>query len=237
MRGALLRALVPAVLGGVLLAISCRSELAFLPNADGLWATDYSLHFPNLLVGIFWRLNNGLAAAPWFDPALCGGVPYHADPNVAFYSVPQFLAFWLPIGDAIRATFVIFATVGFFGAYGLMRRSFGASQSAAAACAALFLFNGFFAARMLAGHLTFHAFMLAPVLAWATLPDGEREARGWAALAARAGSAALALGYMFQSGMVHGIPPVALSVAALMTMHGLRYGVDWRPPAIFLVGA
>ena len=237
MRGALLRALVPAVVGGVLLAIYCRSELAFLPNAQGRWAADYSLHFPNILVGVFWRLNNGFAQAPWFDPALCGGVPYHADPNVAFYSVPQFLAFWLPIGEAVRTTFVIFAAAGFFGAYGLMRRSFEASQAAAAACAALFLFNGFFAARMLAGHLTFHAFMLAPMLASAVLPDGGRAPRGWTTLAARAGVAALALAIMFQSGMVHGIPPVALSVAALMTMHALRHGAQWRPPAIFLAGA
>jgi len=237
MRGASLRALVPIALGGSLLAIYLWVELALLPTAQGLWAADYALHFPNLLVGVYWRLNNGFAAAPWFDPALCGGVPYHADPNVAFYAAPQFLAFVMPIGDAIRATMAMFAAAGFFGAYGLMRRSFGASQAGAATCAGLFLFNGFFAARMLAGHLTFHAFMLAPVLAWAALPDGDSAPRGWASIFARGGVAALALAYMFQSGMVHGIPPVALSIAILAVMHALIFGVDWRPAAILALGA
>jgi len=237
MRGTLLRAMVPVAVGGFLLVLYYRAEFALLPNAQGLWAADYALHFPNLLVGVFWRLNNGLAAAPWFDPALCGGVPYFADPNVAFYAVPQYLAFFLPIGDAIRATMALFAAVGFFGAYGLMRRSFGASQAAAALCAGLFLFNGFFAARMLAGHLTFHAFMLAPVLAWAVLPDRGLAARGWASLVARGGAAALALAYMFQSGMVHGIPPVALSVATLMVMRAIIFGAEWRSSAILALGA
>ena len=68
--------------------------LPYLPNAEGHWAPDYYLHFPNLLVGLAWERANGLFVAPWFNPSQCGGVPYFADPNVAYYSLPQALRFF-----------------------------------------------------------------------------------------------------------------------------------------------
>ena len=78
------------------------------------------------------------------------------------------------------------------------------------AAPASFYFNGFFAYRMLIGHLTFHAFMLAPLMIAALLSatTGNRVSR--AGLVARVCIAALCLAYMFQSGMVHGIPPLRL---------------------------
>ena len=155
-------AALPTAVGLGLLGVHLALFLPYMSDAKGRMAADYALHVPNLLVGLYWRLANGLGAVPWFDPAQCGGVPYHADPNVGFYALPQALAFATSMDAALKATFAAFAAIGFFAAYGLMRSSFAASRAAALASAGLFLFNGFFAARMLAGHLTFHAFMLAP---------------------------------------------------------------------------
>lgn len=70
--------LAPLVVGAALVAVHAAVYLPFLPNAQGLWAIDYSLHFPNLLVGLYWRIANGLVPAPWFNPGECGGVPYFA---------------------------------------------------------------------------------------------------------------------------------------------------------------
>jgi hypothetical protein len=222
--------LAPLVIAA-LVAVYAAVYLPFLPNAQGLWADDYSLHFPNLLVGLYWRLANGLVPAPWFNPGECGGVPYFADPNVAYYAAPQALTFFVSPTAAIRATFLAFAAAGCGFAYLLMRSSFAASRSAAAVVAGLFLFNGYYAARMLIGHLTFHAFMLAPALAMALLP-GPGAKRSVGAFALRAGGGALILAYMFQSGMVHGVPPLGLSVLALALLQALTVGVDRRWPAI-----
>ncbi|MFG3756594.1 hypothetical protein, partial [Klebsiella pneumoniae] len=35
--------------------------------------------------------------------------------------------------------------------------------------------------------------------------------------------------YMFQSGMVHGIPPVLLATAVILLVHALRFGWRWEP--------
>ncbi len=213
--------------GSLLLAIYLAVYLRYFPNANGDLGQDYWLHFPNLLAGYYWYLENGVWAVPWFTPAQCGGFPYFPDPNVAYYSVPQFLVFLMPPLAALRLTFALFAGFGLASAYGLMRSSFGASRSAALLVGGLFLFNGFYTYRMIAGHLTFHAFDLLPALAWALLPAPDSAALSVRAIAARVIAAALILCYMFQTGMVHGIPPAMLSVVILMLVHGLSFG--WRP--------
>ncbi len=227
----------PILAAGVLLwAFYLRLILPYLPNAEGHWAPDYYLHFPNLLVGLAWERANGLLVAPWFNPSQCGGVPYFADPNVAYYSLPQALALVLPIGSAIRLTVAALAALGLVGAYLLMRVAFAASRAAALLTAALFLFNGFFAARMMAGHLTFHAFMLAPLMAALLLPAPRAAAAPWTSLVARSLGTAALFAYAFQTGMVHGIPPLVLSLLVLMLMHGLAFGFAWRPLLILGLG-
>jgi hypothetical protein len=154
---------------GLLWLIYLSIYLPFLPTAGNTIGNDYSLHFPNLLTGYFWFLNNGLSAIPWFSPSQCGGFAYFPDPNVAYYSVPQFLVFLVSPMRAIQLTFLMFSLIGLIGTYGLMRHAFRCSRAAAVLAAGVFVFNGFFASRMLVGHLTFHAFTLIPVLALAVL--------------------------------------------------------------------
>ncbi len=96
--------------GAVALAFAAYLWI-FLPllpaDGHGLGA-DYALHLPNLLAGYFFYLQNGLLAVPWFNPGQCGGVPFIADLNVAYYSLPQFLTFVVDPLTAVRVTFVVF---------------------------------------------------------------------------------------------------------------------------------
>ncbi len=199
--------------------------LPYLPNANGTIGTDYSIYFPSLLAGYYWFVQNGPFAIPWFSPAECGGFPYFADPNAAYFSAPQFLTFvWGPLAAA-RIVLILFALLGFLGCYLMMRRSFRVSAAAALMAAALFMFNGYFVYRMLAGHLTFHAFMLTPWVAFVLLPPGDERPSG-RAIVLRIGGAGAAVGYMYQAGMIHGILPALLALAMLLLIHAILFG--WR---------
>lgn len=216
----------------VALVLACLGAYLwlFLPQipASGVpWGHDYALHLPNLLAGLFWFQTNGPFAVPWFSPGQCAGVPYLGDLNVAYYSLPQWATFAFGPVAAIRITFVGFAALGAGGFYLLMRGPFAASPWAAATAAVLFLFGGFFTHRMIVGHLTFHPFTLAPWLAWAFLAGGAGR-RLWPAAVG-----GLIFAYMFHSGMVHGIAPVALAVAAILLVHGQSHGHRPAPWLLF----
>jgi hypothetical protein len=212
-----------AVLAWAAIALAFAVYLwIFLPliPADGRGlGADYSLHLPNLLAGYFLYREGGLFSLPWFNPGQCGGVPFLADLNVGFYSLPQFLSFAVDPLVAVRATFVVFAAVGAAGFYALARRGFGLSPAASAVAAVLFLFNGTFAYRMAIGHLTFHPLMLAPWIALCLI-------RGTALGALLAGAL---FAYAFQAGMIHGILPIAFASAAILLAHGIRYGQRRAP--------
>ncbi|NWO72602.1 hypothetical protein, partial [Escherichia coli] len=80
--------------------------LKFLPLNGNLVGPDYSLFFPNLLTGYYWYLRNGLFEIPWFSPSQCAGFPFFSDPNVPFYSVPQFISFLVSPMTAVQGTFI-----------------------------------------------------------------------------------------------------------------------------------
>jgi hypothetical protein len=151
------KSILAAASCGLLWLLYLSIYLPFLPNAGDTIGHDFSLHFPNLLTGYFWFLHNGLSAIPWFSPSQCGGFAYYPDPNVAYFSVPQFLVFLVSPMRAIQLTFLLFSLIGLVGSYGLMRHAFRSSRAAAVLAAGIFVFNGFFTYRMLIGHLTFHA--------------------------------------------------------------------------------
>lgn len=213
----------------------------FLPivPGEGPYGGDYSIHFPNLLAGYFHVLSNGPFSVPWFSPAQCGGVPFLADLNVGYYSVPQWLTFAAEPVTAVHLTFVAFAALGAAGFYLLARDRFGLSTPASLTAAVLFLFNGFFAYRMAQGHLTFHPFMLTPWLAWLALPPAGTGGSAWRwprlVLGAVIGAAIFA--YAFQAGMIHAIVPVALAVGVIVLVHGHLRGYAWQPWAILAAAA
>ena len=210
----------------VLIGIFTAKYVPMIPNNIGNVSIDYSIFMPDLLAGYYWVLHNGYWSIPWFSPAECGGVPFFADPQVGYFSVPQLLTLWVPPLLAIQAMFLLFASVGFFGAYTLSRVSFRSSVPAALLAASLFLFNGFYACRILVGHMTFHSFMLLPVVAAALLqpPGGGRTSLPLSIL--RLGTASACFAYMVQAGSFVILLPMLLSLLVVMLIHMLRF--SWR---------
>jgi len=213
------------------LAVAYAAYLAiFLPllPADGSrLGHDYALHLPNLLAGTFFFHQNGPWQVPWFSPGQCGGVPFFADLNVGYYSVPQILALVIDPLTAVRVSFAAFAAIGGVGMYVLARARFDASRAASVAAAVVFLFNGFYVYRLAIGHLTFHPVMLTPWLAFVLLPGARSRVQSGAVVSSVLGGALFA--YMFEAGTVHGIVPLALAVALILLARGQILGHAWRP--------
>lgn len=208
--------------------------LQYLPEADNTGGPDYSYFLTQLLAGYYWYANNGLFSIPWFTPAFCAGVPYFANMQAMYLSLPQFLSFIVNPVLALQITFVTFAAVGFASFYVLARRAFCLSPWIALAGSVMFLFNEFYPTRFVIGHLTFHAFMLMPVVAAAALARGrstepQKIFDQWVLLGA------LVLAYMVQSGMVHALPPSLLAVGAILLIHGYLFGLRVNPFARLMV--
>src|SRR5213080_1554820 len=87
-----------------LVAIHAMIFLPLIPASGKGLGGDYKLHLPNLLAGYFHGLTNGPLSVPWFSPAKCGGVPFLADLNVGYYSLPQGLSFIVDPLAAVRLT-------------------------------------------------------------------------------------------------------------------------------------
>ncbi len=171
-----------------------------------------------MLDGYFWFRSNGIFEPFWFTPAFCGGQPALGAPESGFYSVAQFLTFFADPLTSVYATVLLFASLGFWGFYLLLRACFGASQQAAVLGAALFMFNGFFSHRMLEGHFAFHAVMLLPWMAWLLLRPG---ANSVLAILFNGAATGCLLAYGTYSGMIHLLLPCALAVLGIAAMHGL----------------
>lgn len=202
--------------------------LRYLPDSNGMSGPDYGYFLPQLLAGYFWFEKNGLLSIPWFTPAFCGGIPYYPNMQGMYVSLPQFLTFAFGPIHALQLTFLTFAGAGFAGFYVLLRRAFAVTAWVALAGGVLFLFNGFFVTRFVVGHLTFHAFMLAPLLAACVLAgQGDNGTRrtfdAWVLVAG------LLIGYMVQSGMVHALPPVMAGVVIFILVHGILFGLRAGP--------
>ncbi len=207
-----------------LLALQAAIWLPLLPNETGRVSVDFSLWLPDMLAGYYWYLRNGVLAMPWFSPSQCAGIPFHADPQVFFLSLPQFLAFVMPPVAAVRCTFVAFAAAGYWGAWHLARRTFALPLAPALLAAALFLLNGLFAVRMVVGHITYAPFMLTPAIAAALLrPPGLAPAPRAETLF-RVLLAGICLAIAIEGGMVHIIPPMYFSLVAVGLIHALRHG-------------
>ena len=77
---------------------------SFFPNSKGLLGHDYEYFVPSFIFGKIWFFNNFLSV-PWFTPSFCCGIPFYADPQSMYYSIPQivFLIF-----DPILSVKIIF---------------------------------------------------------------------------------------------------------------------------------
>lgn len=197
----------------------------FFPNLNGNLGQDYAYVLPDLLAGDYWFRENGAFAVPWFTPAFCGGRPYYADPQSMYYSLAQWLSFLMDPLTAVHASLLVFAVAGLAGMYRLARDLCGASREAALLAGAVFMFNGFYAVRMIIGHYTFHSLMLVPLLAW-LLTRSSAPRPGTAASTARDTwyglLAALVLAYMLNSGLGSLMVVGLLAALGLVGVIGLQ---------------
>ena len=227
------RAFALSVLGAAVVFVG--HVLWHFRGADDRIGEDYAYFMPLLLAGKYWIAENGVLAPPRFSPAFCGGLPFLANPQSIFYSVPQALA-WIagPLGT-FMATAIAFAGAGAVGTYALMRRRFGSSATAAALSAVIFLCNGFLLHRMGVGHVTYHVFGLAPVLCHLLLtPIGDvPSSPGGAVLRALApmSLAGAILAYVVYAGAVNIAVPLGIACVAVWLVHALaRRPARWFWP-------
>ncbi|MBI9084512.1 MAG: hypothetical protein JEZ11_13005 [Desulfobacterales bacterium] len=220
------------VLSVCLLACHFSIFLQFFPNRYGYLGHDYAFFLPALVDGFCWFKVNGLWAVPWFTPSFSGGALNYIDLQRAFYTLPQFLGFVFEPVTVLRITFGAFSIVGYVGFYLLLRQAFRLGSQAALLGACLFLFNGFYAHRMIVGHFGASPFMLLPVVALVLmrpLPLGNKECRRRFVLDVIIGG--LLFAYMVQTWFALLMIPGILAVISVGMLHGLLLGGQgnfWR---------
>ena len=178
---------------------------------------DYAAVFPNWLDGRYWFANNGLEP-PWFSPSFCAGQPFFADPQSAFYALPQMITLVSDPLTAAYSSLLICASLMFWGGYILMRRVFLTSPATACLVGGLLMFNGFLPHRMIAGHTSYQAFSLVPWVALALLiPIEGRLAKATAGVVA-----GVLIAYWVQSGLGTLIVAAALAVLVIALVAAMR---------------
>ncbi|MDA0790537.1 MAG: hypothetical protein O2780_13900, partial [Proteobacteria bacterium] len=181
--------------------------------------SDYTYFLPKLLYGYYWFHENGPWILPWFAPVWCGGVPYFASPQVMYYSLPQLLTLLVNPQTSVMLTYLVYGFGGGISMYWLLRRGFGVGSWLALLGGLLLLFNEFYLARMLVGHLTYHMVPLIPLIALLAILaiDADKGRRLWLTLAN-----ALLIAAFVQGGAANFVIPAMLSVGAIILLHSIR---------------
>jgi hypothetical protein len=130
---------------------------------NSLVAEDFKFFIPNLIFGKIWYLKNTIIDTPHFAPHLCGGIPYHADPQSIYYSFIQIIFILFDVPVAIKITFFLLSLIAYVGIYLLLNISFKYDASSSLIGSTLFLFSGFFISRVFTGHLSYTYAALIPV--------------------------------------------------------------------------
>ena len=134
----------------------------FFPNEEGLVGHDYEQFIPNFIFGKIWFLNNFLSI-PWFTPSFCCGIPFFADPQTMYYSIPQLIFLVFNPTLSIKIVFLILSIFSYIGMFLLLRHSFKFNIYTTLLGASLFLFNGFFVYRAIAGHVAYLSYIFIPL--------------------------------------------------------------------------
>lgn len=201
----------------------------FFPNKYGCLGHDYSYFLPILLDCYFWYKTNGLLEIPWFTPSFCGGSLNYANVQSCFYTLPQVFTIFTDPLMSVRLTVFLFAALGFWGFYLLLRRAFFFSRPVSLLGASLFLFNGFYIHRMLIGHFGDYSFMLLPFICFVLLRPlpSEKSFRLWQFLFDCLMGGIL-FAYMLQSGFGPYLIQVIISIVVAGLIHGLLFGKQWH---------
>ncbi len=195
----------------------------FFPLSNGRMGHDYILTLGGFLDGFLWFNNNGFITPPWFTPSFFGGQALFADPQSAFYSIPQFLTFLVDPLRAVYWAFLLFAGLGFWGMYLYSRHCLSLGRHAALIAATVFMFNGFYSHRMIIGHYGYQAFMLVPLIAYLLLKQPSVAPLSIRSLTPSA-LAGVLIAYWFHSGLTTLMIPAALAVIALACIAAIKTG-------------
>lgn len=193
----------------------------FFPEGAQGMGHDYSFYLPLLLDNYYWIQQNGFLNAYWYSPAFCAGIPAFGDPQGMYYSLPQFYTLFLPPQQAAYLTVLTMVLLGFWGMLVFLRRVLDLPPPLALSGALLFMFNTFFATRMMIGHLAFHGVMLMPWLGAFMLRDFAAGFR-WPREVLLALGAALVAAYWVHSGMFVILIPAFLILVGFLGLVMLR---------------
>jgi hypothetical protein len=186
----------------------------FFPNSYGFLGHDFSLTHPGLLDGAIWFWNNSILDVPWFTPSFCGGQPFFADAQSAYYSPLQWLAFLLPPTQASHADLLLCCSLGYWAFYFLFKDVFGLSARASVVGGALAMLNSFLPCRFLLGEAGYQLFPLVGFVAHALLARDK-----WRPLARLSVGnvfwAGLAIALMLHGGLTTLMLPAGLGVLSL----------------------
>jgi hypothetical protein len=223
----------PILLGILLIILFYLRFEPFFPNSKGMLGHDYSLFLPHLLDGAYWFETNGVFEIPWFTPSFGGGLPKFPNPQSMYYSVPQFLTFFFDPLSSVKITIVLFGILGFWGLYFFLRKVFQFEKMVALFGATLFLFNGFYLSRMIVGHLTYHSYMLLPLLALFTFHRPYNKGiKRYSGIV----PGGLIIAYSIYSGGFHIVPIILLSLLLFYVILNLTGKIEWNFPFFSRLG-
>ena len=134
----------------------------FFPNSKDLLGHDYEYFIPSFIFGKIWFFNNFLSV-PWFAPSFCCGIPFYADPQSMYYSIPQIIFLIFNPILSVKIIFFILSLISYVGMFLLIRGNFKCDNYVSLLCASLFLFNGFFVYRAIAGHVAYLSYIFVPL--------------------------------------------------------------------------
>lgn len=165
---------------------------------QGMIGHDYAHQMVRFLIGAahFWQ--NGFSV-PHYTANLCGGIGVFADPQSTYYSIPQWLSFWIDPWTSVRITMLAFYLLGYWTFLRLCRDRFNLSPALSHFGSLLFITNGFAFAHLYVGHFTHHSYFLLPLFIDLLL----RPCRERRQLLNTAAGLSLLLTYLLYSGGLH----------------------------------
>ncbi len=212
-------------------AVGCLFFILYqLRPVEGMIGHDYYLAFAEMLFGQFHFRIEGFSV-PHFNPWQCGGIPFFADPQSTYYSLPQWLNFLFSPWMAVILSYALFMAFGYLGTYLLFSRVFLYGFLSSHLTALLFLLNGFAFAHFWVGHLTHHGFFLFPwiLLFWLSPKGG-----GLRPILISSLGTALCGAYLLWSGGAHLLVVFAFLALLLLPYACKRHRAD-RPAHLYFL--
>ena len=147
---------------------------SFFPNSKGLLGHDYEYFIPSFIFGKIWFLNNFLSV-PWFTPSICCGIPFYADPQSMYYSIPQIIFLIFNPILSVKLIFLFLSALSYMGMFLLVNKNFKFDIYTSLLCASLFLFNGFFVYRAISGHVAYLSYIFIPIYCFFLIQSYENQ--------------------------------------------------------------